>query len=336
MTLFILALGVIAVFLPFVPTWIEIVRKTDATPLKISTQILKDPRETPIAVFWHLVQLLGLDSLDDLKKKATVKQPLMLKESLMAVPAGILFEGIPKNVARVIAAESIELPSRVAYSCKILSLGSILTGDHSLFNELHADEQLTVSTGSKVVWWATANTITLNPEVKTPGKVQAKTSIRINGPVYFHALEAPLIQNTSHPVIIQEKRTLNPTRERILSANDFEVPADEIIEADLVIKGKLLIGPGARIFGSIKAHQGITLGSGAHVYGDVIGLKDIVFSGSNFIQGTLLGNQKIHFGPKCIFGLPESPSTCSAKELSIEGQFQAHGMVRAWKIGHFS
>ena len=339
MTLFTLFLACGAIILiPFIPTMMEMLSKTDLDPLKISNQTLKDPRSGPDYLFWHLANLLALENLDELKKKVSVGEATFLNPTLLAIPPGQV-SIIPAQVARLISASTIELLPNKSYLSKIFSMGSIVTGTDNKLNEMHAQDQLVIASGSKVVWWATGNEVHLHSKVSVPGRVQGKKEVVLDAGVYFHLLDAPLIRTAQPSLMIKtapreirapdQKR---PTLRRI-EAKDFEIGSGEIFLGDLIVKGNLKIGAGARIYGSLKCHQQLSLEPGVQVFGNIVSLGDLHFLGDDLITGSILCSKKISFASGCKIGTSSQRITCSAHEIVINGNFQAHGTLRAWKSG---
>ncbi len=325
-------LGCIVLILPFIPTALEVLNKTDLDPLKISNQTLKDPRSGPDFLFWHLANLLSLDNLDDLKKKAQVKEPTYLNPTLLAIPGGKT-PVIPENVARVVSSDSIELVADTSYLSKFLSMSSITSGTNNKLNELHAQDRLTIDSGSKIVWWASGNEVELKSKVSAPGRIQAKSDLILNQEVYFHLLDSPSIRTKGTLRELTSDLPIENTKLRQLIATDHEIAPNEVIHGDLVVKGNLKVGSGAKIMGSIKCHHQIVFEKNATIFGNVVAQGDIEFKGNNQISGSVLGAKKITFHPGCTVGSLRNRVTCSSNLIDIYGEFHAHGTLRAWKAG---
>jgi cytoskeletal protein CcmA (bactofilin family) len=336
MIYFIFIVGVMLCLVPFLPAVLEAVRKTDTNPLRISRQILKDPRANPEYIFLHFAHSVGFDDMGLFKEKLAVTEPLYFSGTFLAIPGGKVKGAFPKTVARVISADSIELPSRTAFACKILSMASIVAAENSLLNEIHANETLEVKKGCKLVWWASANHLLLQNDVNLPGKIQAKTEIRFNGSARFHYLAAPSIRSNDFvlsPSFLPVLESPGEVRTRNIEFADFEIKANASYRGDLIVKHDLILRANAKIQGSVKCHGKLTLEKGAQIIGNVVGLKHIELSGENWINGSILGNTSITIGKQVLIGSEPHAVTCSAREIRIRGPFQVHGVLRAWKSG---
>ena len=339
MTLFIVyALGIFVLVLPFFPAIREVMRPSDSKALKITDHILRDPRSGPDFIFWHFAQLVGADSLESMGEIAKVTDPTLLNDAVYLVPEGPL-AALPKNAGRVLAARSIELKNKTNYMSKILSLRSVQTGEENAINEIHAREKLTIKARSKVMWWASAETMSLGDQLDLPGKIQATESIEVDSRISFHHLEAKVIRTknftqSSNP--LANTFVALPLKDKRNHYNEnCDIRAGETIEGDLIVRGNLIVHENARVEGSIKGHQQITLMPGASVTGNVVAHGNIECRGNNWIGGTVLGQKNVRFQNGTYVGSENQRITVSADTIQIEGAFQAHGTLRAWKRGTF-
>jgi hypothetical protein len=331
-TFLVFAIGLLFLFLPFIPSVIEVSKPSDSKALKITNHILRDPRSSPEFLYWHFAHLLGTDSLETLENMTKVTDATLLNESILAIPGGEVGT-IPKTVARVLSSQSIQLQTKTTYLSKIVSLRSIETGTSNALNEIHAKERLTIGSGSKVMWWASGAEIVLKDKLDLPGKIQATKSIEIEGAIQFHHLEAPRIAVGNDVAPAVEFVALPLVVPRHSFNEHCEIKANTVLEGDLIVKGNLILHENARIHGSVKCHKLITLKRGARITGNMISLGDAQCEGNNWIGGTVLVQKTVSFGNGTFIGSENQRVTVSANRIEISGSFTTHGTMRAWTRG---
>jgi len=316
-------LGFLIIFLPFLPSVIEVVRSSDSSALKITNHILKDPRFSPELLLWHFAHLVGSEDLMSLRNLAKVNEPTLLNNAILAVPAGKLGT-LDRNI------------SRTNYMSKIVSLDSIKTGVQNAINEVHAKERLLLKARSKVMWWASGTDILIEDRVALPGKVQAERSIEFHGRAQFHHLDAPLIQmldslpkNDTTEFFVQT--ATRPIRH--FFGKDLELSAGENREGDFIVKGDLLLRENATIHGNVKCHKRVTLMKGARISGNLVSIGDLTCLGKNWIGGSILGQKNISFSGPCHVGSENQRVTVSGNTIQIKPPFRSHGTIRAWRSG---
>ena len=334
MSILFFILGFFVVALPFFPTLIELFRKTDSKALKISDHILKDPRSNTGHVFWHFANLIALDNVADIASKIVTQNPFFITPTSWVVPAGLM-PSPPKGTARVISSGDLELAPKTRYLTKILSLQSIQTARDNALHEVHALGRLTLAERGRVIWWASGKDVVIHDQCHLPGKTEAKGEIRILGNAWFHLLDAPLICSAvAAPKVLQ----VVPQGEKLRTViqGDHVIEAGTTLHSTLIVRGKLLISAGAKVFGDVKCHGDFTLAQGAQVFGNLVGKSDGTLLGDNFVSGSLLTQNTLKIGPASQIGSSDHLVTLSALTMRISGPFQAHGVIRAWKMGHFT
>ena len=251
MSVVVFFLGLVMISLPFIPMLMEIVKKSDLSPLQISNQTLKDPRSVPDYVFWYLAHLLKVNGLIELKEKVSVSVSTMVGDSLLAIPAGIMTKldvAAHTKVARVISAGKIILPDYSNHIQKILSLDSIQTGVENNLNEVHAHHLLTIGKKNKVIWWATAENVILQAEAHLPGKVQARKEIVFENGAQFHLLQGALIKSrinfesgsAENQELIKTPSTHIP--HKLTISKNHTILDQVVFDGTLIVIGNLTLG----------------------------------------------------------------------------------------------
>ncbi len=332
MTVLFILTGVAFILLPFAPTLVEVLRKSDSKALKITDTLLKDPRSNPDLIFWHLAQVLNLEGLVKLAETVNVSQEKYLGDSILAVPSGSLGR-LPKKVARAVCAGNLTLEAKTGYPSKLLGLKSITTGSQNALNEIHALNKLTLSANSKVIWWASGQEVEVQDLVSLPGKIQAKDQITFKARARFHLAEAPVIKAATGVSMTHEMDRDFGKLPYFKADMPHHVEPNTELESNMVIRSTLIVHKNAKIFGHVKAHKKIILEQGAQVYGNLVCMGDIELKGGNYVSGCLLSQKTALIGPQCKIGNALHQITCAAKIMKIQAPAQIHGVLRAWKTG---
>jgi predicted acyltransferase (DUF342 family) len=114
---------------------------------------------------------------------------------------------------------------------------------------------------------------------------------------------------------------------------DCDLPAGKTYRGSLVVTGYLSIGAGTRIIGDVKARMGIVVGAGAVIGGSLICEKKIQILEQACIKGPVISETVILIGACSRIGIPEIPTTLSAKNIIAESGVVAHGTVWATELG---
>ena len=116
---------------------------------------------------------------------------------------------------------------------------------------------------------------------------------------------------------------------RRLVDEDLEIQAGEIVSANIVTRGRLHIGAGAQMLGSVKSHQHMTLEAGVNVEGSLISASTMRIGPDCRITGPVIAERgiTIESGTRC--GSVQVPTTVSAPTIEIEDGVTVFGTIWA-------
>jgi cytoskeletal protein CcmA (bactofilin family) len=121
--------------------------------------------------------------------------------------------------------------------------------------------------------------------------------------------------------------------QRLLHDGDFEIAAGEIFRGNLVVRGTLRVGPGARVWGSVKGDEAVVIESGARVEGSLVSANTMRIGASCAIHGPVIAEKLIFLekGARC--GTAQTPTTVSAPWIEVEEGVAVFGTLWARELG---
>ncbi len=124
-----------------------------------------------------------------------------------------------------------------------------------------------------------------------------------------------------------------PRNERQTIRGDHRIADGEVVRADLVGTGTIVLGQAARIEGSIKARR-IVLERDAVVTGCAFASIELTTEPGSRIHGVAAVDGELVMNGGTI-GLPGRPVSVSAQDISVYGAATIHGEVRVRRYGEF-
>ena len=114
---------------------------------------------------------------------------------------------------------------------------------------------------------------------------------------------------------------------------DLEIPPHTRCEGDLVVHGRLRVGAGAVIAGSVKTHGELLLEEGARVEGSAVSAAAIRIEADCRLHGPVIAEEEITVAAGCELGSAARPTTVSAPRLMLYPGVVAYGTVWARESG---
>jgi len=120
---------------------------------------------------------------------------------------------------------------------------------------------------------------------------------------------------------------------RWLVDKEFELKAGSVLDTDLVVNGKVILGDGSLILGSIKSRGDMIVGAGVRVAGSLVSEKDMVLGEGSRVGGPIICEETLTLQRGCIVGDEKTPTTISSRRILIEPGVCCHGTVWAHEQG---
>jgi len=331
--------------LPLVPAWVELHRKSDALPLSVIQQhageikhfadsfrnyikelepVLRESLNSEAAVFGTLPD--GTDYLVLGRGDEALRLPLKEEDGLC-----------PMLIA---TSSDLLLPSDITFSKDIYSGGRFIGGRKNHYRAILGEKEVHLSTASRVMRWVHAvGEFQADLGCELYGRISSDLHIRLQSGCSFQRLNAPKIEiseagKTDLPLaaLSRDRAAWNSTR-RLLHDGNFEIPAGEVFLGNLVVRGELRIGSGARVQGSVKGDKGVVLEAGVAVEGSLMSAGKMRIGTNCDIHGPVIAerNMVIASGTHC--GAADQPTTVSAPWIEVEEGVVVFGTLWAREHG---
>jgi predicted acyltransferase (DUF342 family) len=120
---------------------------------------------------------------------------------------------------------------------------------------------------------------------------------------------------------------------RRLIDEDLDIQPGEIVTENIVTRGKLHVGAGARLLGSVKSHEEMDLEAGVKVEGSLISASTMRIGRDCRIIGPVIAEHGIAIDTGTRIGNVRTPTTISAPTIQIEDGVTVFGSVWARSEG---
>ncbi|MFZ0283751.1 MAG: polymer-forming cytoskeletal protein [Terriglobales bacterium] len=334
---FILLTGVLMV-LPLLPALTELHSKSDALPLNVIQQHTGEIRFFADGFRSYMKGLEpALRECASSGEHVTGTMPdgseylvLGRGEEALFLPLRERNEFRPVVIA---AGSDLLLPSGTDFSKDIYSAGNVIGGTKNHYRAILAEKQIRLGRESSVTRWVHAvGEFSADPACRLYGRVSSDTGIRLSEECSFLRLNAPYIAIGPEASAAQDAQrhvAVAPTHQRLFHEGDFEIRTGEVFLGNLVVRGRLRIGAGALIRGSVKSEKELTLEPRASVEGSLISASVMQIGADCRISGPIIAERSvlIRKGTRC--GTLENPTTVSAPDIQVEPSVVVFGTLWA-------
>jgi cytoskeletal protein CcmA (bactofilin family) len=257
----------------------------------------------------------------------------------------------------IAAAGNLQLPARVVFGRDIFAKGDIAGGADNEYRAILGDRDIHLAFGSTLQRWVHANgRFTAEAECRLFGRVSSDSSIQLATMCTFLRLNAPRVElgkifNDAPEVDdsdLNGRSKALPTRgdamagvglredgirKRLLHDGDYELRAGQIFNGNLIVRGRLHIGDGAKVQGSVKCEKDVLVEDNAEVTGSLIAEHKLTIGRNCSIHGPILSEREVFIqrGSRC--GTRGLPTTVSAPLIFAEDGVVVFGTVWARELG---
>lgn len=338
--------------LPFVPAFVEARRKTDATPLSIALDNDGNIRHFARRFRDYLqAQLSGSRTVGfagDLSLMGHLQDgtPFVKAKGDMdpVLPPCGDDERLSQKI--LIASASLSLPDRTAFTQEVYAVEPLFGGAGDIYRAVLGEKDVFLARGSMVLRWLhTEGKVQVARDSVLYGRTSSEQMIRLAETCRFERLNAPSIEfgpvtpatdadgATDALQPWQPPSTADVAGRRWRVRGDVAIPAGSRFDGDLVVTGRLRVGPGAQITGSLKSHQDMDLGDGTRVTGSVVCARGLILGTDCRISGPIVAEQEVVIHAGTQLGTTDQPTTVSAPQIRIASGVVAHGTVWAREGG---
>jgi predicted acyltransferase (DUF342 family) len=338
-TVLLVLLAGILFTLPLLPALLELRLKRDAQPLDVIQQYAGEIRHFSYGFRTYIADLLG--PLRECAASSSTAQGTMPDGDqylLLGCADNTSFVSSGKTPATcqsvVAVGLDVVLPDRITFTKEVYAAGAITGGEESVFRSLLGEKNIQLGRASTVIRWAHAvGAFRAERDCDLYGRISSDREIQLESGCAFQRLNAPRIvlgrSNTEETSVDTETLLRALPSRRQLVDEDFEIQPGEIVTANIVTRGRLHIGAGARVLGSIKSHGHMALNAGVHVEGSLISASTVRIGRDCRITGPLIAEREIAIetGTQC--GSVSVPTTVSAPMIEIADGVTVFGTIWA-------
>jgi cytoskeletal protein CcmA (bactofilin family) len=316
--------------LPLVPSLTELQRKTDALPLSVVQQNAGEIRHFANS-FRTYIQGLEATLRQCADSGSTASGTLPDGTEYFAIgradetPVFLLERNAPCHFV-IAAAADLSVPAQVTFSNDIYTRGRFLGGEKNNYRAILCEGNLHLGPSSCVQRWVHAvGELNADAGCQLYGRASSDSVLRLRRDCVFLRLNAPRIEigrvedigpAPSHSNLVASMDSLVP--QRFLYPGDFAIEAGQTVRGNLVVRGRLRVGRGAQVYGSVKSGKEMILEDGVGVEGSLVSATTLRIGGGCSIHGPIIAERGmlIQAGTRC--GSPDQATTVSAPHIEVE------------------
>lgn len=329
----------ILVILPLLPALLELHLKRDAQPLAVIRQYAGEIRHFSYGFRDCIGPLLA--SLGHCVASGSTAKGVMAggdEYVLLGCSGDAYFSGFtgdrPNCRSVLLAGVDLIAPSGITFSKELYAAGDFSGGERSTFRALLGEKSVHLGQGSTVTRWAhAASTFRADSDCDLHGRISADGEIQLGTGSRFQRLNAPRISFAHSCATSSEASWLFDSgslpRSRELVDEDLNISAGEVVTTNIVTRGKLHIGTGARVLGSAKSNQEMSLGERVLVQGSLVSASTMRIGRDCRINGPVIAERGIRIESGTLCGSLGRPTTVSAPVIDVQAGAIVFGTVWA-------
>jgi hypothetical protein len=225
-------------------------------------------------------------------------------------------------------------PDEITFAKEVYAAGKFTSGEKNVFRALLGEKDIHLARASTVTRWAHAvGALRAEHDCDLFGRISSDREIQLESGCAFQRLNAPCIvlghSNAESADVTAETLQTSPSGGRRLVDEDLEIQAGDIVTTNIVTRGRLRIGAGARVLGSVKSHQHMTVEAGVRVEGSLISASTMHIGPDCRISGPVIAERGMAIGTGTRCGSFQTPTTVSAPTIEIADGVIVFGTVWA-------
>jgi cytoskeletal protein CcmA (bactofilin family) len=328
---------------PLIPSLVELRRKSDAQPLNVIQQHAGEIRHFANGFRNYLGSIQGL--LQQCVSSQTTARGV-LPDGCEYLILG-RFDGpsvlpIREKDSRcdlvIVSGTELATPAGANFAHEIYAAEQFIGGDDSRYRAILGEKRVHLGPRSRLSRWIhAAGSFTADNDCRLFGRVSSDGIIRLAAGNEFLRLNAPRIEFGTSELAEQSCVKMPDnlhTRivHRLLCDTDYEIGAGQTVNGSVVARGRLIVGAGARVCGSVKGQETI-LQSGAVVEGSVISSGKMQIGSDCSVHGPVIAEREIRISAGAQCGSAAHPTTISSPRIKIEEGVMVFGTVWAREAG---
>jgi predicted acyltransferase (DUF342 family) len=325
--------------LPLLPALMELRLKRDAQPLNVIQQHGGEIRHFSYGFRTYIADLL--EQLRECVASGTTAHGIMPDGGQYLLLGRADDTRLVSNGAKTATCQSVVaagmdvvLPDGITFAKEIYAAGKFTGGEKSVFRAILGEKDIHLGRASKVIRWAHAvGAFRAERDCDLYGRISSDREIQLESGCAFQRLNAPRIvlgrSDAEETNIGAETAPTSLPSGRRLVDEDLQILAGEIVSANIVTRGRLYIGAGARLLGSVKSHEHMALEAGVYVEGSVISASTMHIGPDCCITGPVIAEHGIVIDTGTCCGSVRAPTTVSAPTIEIADGVTVFGTIWA-------
>lgn len=339
-----LALVGIMLGIPLLPAIYETRQKQDAEPLNVIQQHAGDIRHfahsfatlikelEPVLDRSHISGNVSRGVLPDgshylVLRRADELPGLQKEQGLAVCPYVIAFSG------------DVNCPGQMNFAKELYVRGHLVGGDHNQYRAVLGKQDLRFGKRSTVLRWAHAGSeLVADEESMLYGRLSAEERIELRRGCRFLRLNSPRIDigcggGKNTPLRATSGWSFAVQTRRVLHDVDVTIKSGEVIYGNIVTRGKLYLGSGVHVVGSIKSNRDLVIENEAIVEGSVICSGRMIVGSRCTLHGPIIAERSmvLYDGTHC--GDLQQPTTVSSPEIQVQEGVVIFGTLWARQSG---
>ncbi len=327
--------------LPLLPALKELKEKADAAPLNVIQQNAGEVRHFADSFRAYLKGLepdLERSSLSGITGIGTFPDGTAY---MVLTQADTLFPTQDNACPVVLAAcDDLVAPAGITFPKDIYTRGHFAGGKNNTYRAILSEKNLHLGASSRVTRWLhAAETLTAESACTFQGRISSDRLVRLQRDCSFSRVHAPLIATGDVEARDSAKLSnLNGTQvagstDRLLYDGDFAIAPRDVIHANIVVRGNLVIGAGARVYGSLKSGKNMTLEDGVCVEGSLISAERMHIGRECSVYGPIIAERGMFVGSATVCGGPSRPTTVTSPAIEVQEGALVFGTLWAREFG---
>jgi hypothetical protein len=246
-----------------------------------------------------------------------------------------------KTEPRVVILDAPQtLPGDQTFLMEVYSRAPLNSGPETNYRAVYSEDDLTLGEHNRVFRWAHANgALTVGPHSILRGRVSSELKLLMGADVVFERAGAPVIayRDVTEPP--------SPTRSELRPWNlpvgaqkvgdhlriegDLDIPKETLVTGSLVVTGRLRIGTGALVDGSVKAYRDVELADKARVSGAVVTRSRLAIGEGAWIGGPALAERSVRLARNAVVGGPTREVSLAGVEVELAEGATVYGQISA-------
>lgn len=343
-----LLLVLIAAVGAVLPLWAaisELRRPSDASPLPIDANYVRDDRFFAASFESRVASALGAAP----RKPGSASVRFHDPEVIQTVAGNLTVAPDRPPTSIIDVHGDLVVRSGTHLVKEVLTGKSATVRKDSTLRALKSGIDITLGPQVQVERWVDAGrTLTAAEGTSLGVRATAQHSIVIEPGVVFRFLSAPVISvgtpatpppdegATPKPIaeVVGNRRHRLRADGALIVDEAFNIPEGSSSEGDLIARGDVAVGDGATLHGSIHCDRSITLGAGAKVTGSIVAERDVVIGRMGAVEGHVVAHGRASLANGARIGKPGGVTTLLADNgVEMARGSAVYGRIITYAVG---